>query len=113
MTLKKIVFMLILGGLLSSCQIDNYEEPNGSIYGSLIDNITKETFQAEQPEGFKIKLFERGGRMNSPIVFSGKPDGTFENAWIFQNEYQVIPTEGAFFSVDTVTVNVGVRTEVN
>ncbi|MEX2593165.1 MAG: DUF3823 domain-containing protein [Anditalea sp.] len=113
MTLKKILFLLIMGAFFASCEIYNFAEPNGAIYGSLMDNITNETLQSEQPEGFNIKLYEEGGRMNSPIIFSGKPDGTFENAWIFQNEYKVIPTEGAFFPVDTAVVKVGDRTEVN
>ena len=115
MILRKIIILLIMitGILFSSCEIDNYEAPNGAIYGTLIDNITKETLQSEQPGGFNIKLFEKGGRMNSPIIFSGKPDGTFENALIFQNEYKVIPTEGAFFPVDTAVVNVGEGTEIN
>ena len=100
--------------LFASCfEIDNYDEPNGAIYGELIDDITNESFQSEQPNGFSLKLFERGGEMNSPITFWGRPDGTFENAWIFQNEYKVVPTEGAFFPVDTVVVQVGSQTEVN
>jgi hypothetical protein len=100
---------------MSSCEIekDNYQAPDGDIYGKLIDNITNLPLQSEQPNGFNIKLFEKGGQMNSPISFSGKADGTYENAWIFQNEYKVIPTEGAFFPIDTVVVNVGSRTEVN
>lgn len=112
MILKNIIFLLVIT-LFASCEIDNYAEPNGAIYGSIIDNITKETLQSEQPGGFNIKLYEKGGRMNSPIIFSGKPDGTFENTWIFQNEYKVIPAEGAFFPVDTAVVKVGGRTEVN
>src|SRR3989337_2921695 len=106
---KNIVFLLIIVivTLFTSCEIDNYAEPNGAIYGNIIDNITNETLQSEQPGGFNIKLYEKGGRMNSPIIFSGKPDGTFENAWIFRNEYKVIPTEGAFFPVDTAVVKVG------
>jgi hypothetical protein len=99
--------------LLSCSKIDNYDTPNGDIYGKLTDNITTESLQSEQPGGFNIKLFEKGGLINSPITFSGKPDGTFENAWIFQNEYKVLPTEGAFFTVDTVVVKVGAHTEVN
>jgi hypothetical protein len=113
MILRKITFLLILGTLLASCEIDNYEEPNGAIYGNLIDDITKEPLESEQPAGFNIKLYEKGGRMNAPIIFSGKPDGTFENAWIFRNEYKVVPTEGAFFPVDTAVVKVGERSEVN
>lgn len=111
---RNLLVGVCLCPLLFGCaEIDNYEPPNGGIYGVLTDNITKAGFQSEQPNGFSVKLFEKGGELNSPIVFSGKPDGTFENAWIFQNEYQVLPADGAFFPVDTATVQVGDRTEVN
>ena len=99
--------------VFSSCKLDNYDFPNGGIYGKLTDKITNENLQAETPNGFNVKLFEKGGRMNSPITFSGKTDGTFENTLIFQNEYKVIPCEGAFFPLDTVVMQVKARTEVN
>lgn len=98
---------------ISCDEIDNYEMPNGAIYGTLTDLMTDEGLQSEQPNGFSIKLYEKGGMKNLPISFFGKPDGTYENALIFQNEYKVIATEGAFFPVDTITVNVGSRTECN
>lgn len=108
------LWALIVIVLFASCNgIDNYDEPDGAVYGALTDEITNENFQSEQPNGFNIKLFEKGSEMNSPITFWGKPDGTFKNAWIFQNEYQVVPTEGAFFPVDTVVVQVREETEVN
>src|SRR5690606_23200320 len=111
---RNLVAGICLCAFLFACtEIDNYDPPNGSIYGALTDELTNEAFQTEQPNGFTIKLFEKGGELNSPIVFSGKPDGTFENAWIFQNEYKVVPTEGAFFPVDTATILVGERTEQN
>jgi len=94
-------------------KIDNYDRPNGGIYGKLIDKISNEQLQTEQPNGFIIRLFEKGGQTQSPIAFFGKPDGTYENAWIFQNEYKVLPTEGAFFPVDTVTISIGEYTELN
>lgn len=110
------IFLLIISiaAILFSCnEIDNYAAPNGDIYGKLTDNITNKPIQSEQPNGFTIKLFEKGGMLNSPIVFQGKSDGTFENSMIFQNEYKVLPTEGAFFTVDTAVVKVGSRTEAN
>lgn len=100
--------------IFASCaKIDNYSAPDGDIYGKLIDKITKKSLQTEQPNGFLIKLFEKGGMLNSPISFWGKPDGSFENANIFSNEYKVLPTEGAFFPVDTITAKVGKHTQVN
>jgi hypothetical protein len=100
--------------VIFSCKdIDNYNAPNGDIYGKLTDKMTNEGLQSEQPNGFSIKLFEKGSKMNSPISFHGKPDGTFENAMVFQNEYKVIPCEGAFFPIDSTVVKVGAKTEVN
>lgn len=111
---KNIIYLLVVIAVFTSCgKIDNYDAPNGAIYGKLTDKITNENFQAEQPNGFNIKLFEKGGLLNSPITFSGKPDGTFENKFIFQNEYKVLPCEGAFFTVDTATIQVGALTETN
>jgi hypothetical protein len=112
---KYIFILLFLITLFNSCgEIDNYDAPDGGIYGKLMDLITNDGLQTEAPNGFNVKLFEKGGMMNTPITFSGKPDGTFENAFIFQNEYKVLPVEGAFFAVlDTAVVQVGERTEVN
>jgi len=108
---------MILGTVLTSCgEIDNYDYPNGSIYGVLTDSITNEPLQSEQPNGFNVKLFEKGGVLSIPIVIAGRPDGSYENALIFQNEYKVLPTEGPFFEYtgrDTIKVQVGKRTEVN
>lgn len=111
---KYIIYFFAIIAIFASCaEIDNYDAPNGGIYGKLVDGITNENLQNDQPQGFVIKLFEKGSVMTSPIRFTGKSDGTYENAWIFQNEYKVLPDEGAFFPVDTVKVNIGSRTEVN
>ena len=110
-----IFFLIFVIVVVTSCgKIDNYDRPNGNIYGSLTDSLTNEALQSEQPNGFNIKLFEKGKALASPVTIAGKPDGTYENAWIFQNEYKVLPTEGAFFErKDTVIVQVGTQTEVN
>ncbi|MFD1143765.1 DUF3823 domain-containing protein [Larkinella insperata] len=111
---KRIMTSLLAGLILTSCsKIDNYVAPNGGIRGKLIDKITNEGLQAEQPNGFTVKLFEKGGKLNSPIAFQGKPDGTFENAFVFQNEYKVLVTEGAFFPIDTAVITIGASTENN
>jgi len=111
---KYIHTLLFVIPVLTSCgKIDNYGFPNGDVYGKVTDQITGEGIQAEQPNGFNIKLFEKGGMLNSPITTSGKPDGTFENALIFQNQYKVLACEGAFFTPDTIVAQIGDRTEVN
>lgn len=105
--------LFIISLLINSCEIDNYKFPDGCIYGKIIDNSTDEAIQSEQPSGFNIKLIEKGGLESTPITFSGKADGSFKNALIFQNEYKVAAVEGPFFNPDTVTVQVGSNTEVN
>lgn len=112
---KNIILFLFILSLLSACsKIDNYKAPDGGVYGKLTDLMTNEGIQTEQPNGYNIKLFEKGRSLNSPITFSGKPDGSFENVLIFQNEYKVLPVEGAFFPItDTAVVQIGKSTEVN
>lgn len=106
--------MFSIAALMSCSKIDNYKFPDGGIYGKLTDLMTNEGIQTEQPNGFNIRLFEKDKLINSPITFSGKPDGSFENVLIFQNEYKVLPIEGAFFPItDTVVLQVGKRTEIN
>jgi hypothetical protein len=111
---KSIIFILLAFSILSSCaKIDNYVAPDGGIHGVLTDKITKENFQSEQPNGFTVKLFERGGKLNSPITFQGKPDGSYENAFVFRNDYQLLVTEGAFFALDTANINITKGAETN
>lgn len=112
---NKIILLLFILAALSSCgEIDNYDFPDGGIYGTLTDLSTNEGIQSEAPNGFNIKMFEKGGLINTPITFAGKPDGTFENALVFQNEYKILPVEGPFFpTTDTAVIQVGARTEIN
>ncbi|GGC16846.1 hypothetical protein GCM10011386_05840 [Parapedobacter defluvii] len=112
MNISRII-IIVLSAVFASCSIDNYSPPNGGIHGKLIDKITSKNFQTQQPNGYNVLLFEKGGSQNIPLVIPGKPDGTFENSYIFQNEYKVVVTEGAFFPLDTVTVQVGERTQVD
>src|SRR5690606_8567145 len=110
---RNYIFFVCLLGIITACEIDNYDPPNGGIYGRLIDSLTQKNFQTQQPDGFNVRLYEKGWSTNNPLTISGKPDGTFENAYLFQNEYRVSISEGAFFPIDTMTVQVGKRTELN
>jgi hypothetical protein len=114
--IRKNIFILLFGvaAFISCTKIDNYKAPDGDVYGKLTDLMTNEGIQSEQPNGFNIKMFEKGWLMSTPITFTGKPDGSFENALVFQNEYKILPVEGPFFPItDTAVVQVGSRTEVN
>lgn len=102
--------------LLTSCfntDVDNYDGPNASIEGQVIDNVTNEGIQTEQPNGFRVRLIESGYVNMIPIDFWGKPDGSFRNTQLFANEYRVIPIEGPFVMPDTARINISGSTEVS
>lgn len=102
--------------LLASCfgnDIDNYDGPNAGIEGQVIDNVTNEGIQTEQPNGFRVRLLESGYVNVIPIDFWGKADGSFMNTQLFSNEYRVIPIEGPFIVPDTAKINVNGLTTVS
>ncbi|MGC3946447.1 MAG: DUF3823 domain-containing protein [Chryseolinea sp.] len=102
--------------LLTGCfntDIDNYDGPNASIQGQVIDNVTGEGIQTEQPNGFRVRLIENGYINVIPIDFWGKADGSFRNTQLFSNDYRVIPIEGPFLKPDTARITISGATEVS
>jgi hypothetical protein len=98
--MKKIVYSLLTVCCmvcLYSCAIDNYDEPDCTIYGTVIDDATGKPIQSQQPNGFKIRLMEYSwSETPQPLDFWGMADGTFRNTKIFAGEYGVQPIDGAF-----------------
>lgn len=114
--MNKIIFCLfsaILVVLVASCElleVDTYSTPDATLKGSLKD-ASGNPFITQQPNGFKIRLIEEGS--SQPRDFWGKPDGTFFNSKIFEGTYKIVPTEGAFFSVDTVRMEISGTTTID
>lgn len=94
--------------IISSCtKVDNYEAPNETLKGSVIDNITGKPILTEQPNGFRIKVVEKSWSENAqPEYFWGKPDGTFTNTKLFAGTYEITPVDGAFFDAVPQTINI-------
>ncbi|HEY0669578.1 MAG TPA: DUF3823 domain-containing protein [Sphingobacteriaceae bacterium] len=118
MKIKSIIYILSCFSLflISSCtEDDNYDGPNATIKGAIIDDITKLPIQTEQPNGITIRMLETKYSNPSNIDFWAKADGTFENAAMFSGEYSIVPFQGPFFpsSVAAKEVNVSGTTEVN
>ncbi|MBO5297587.1 MAG: DUF3823 domain-containing protein [Candidatus Homeothermus sp.] len=101
-----VIFSVIILGC-QACGIDNYDEPNAGIYGTLIDSETGEAVQTEQPDGARIELMDLAYDNPIPLQFWVKADGTFRNVALFNGKYDVRPYEGPFFPVEaeTVTLN--------
>ncbi len=110
--MKKRIYLIvsILLVFISSCEIDNYEAPTETLQGVLADSEGN-PFITEQPNGFQIKIIEDGS--STPRSFWGKADGTFLNTKIFKAKYKVIPTNGAFFPLDTVDTVIKGETTLN
>ena len=95
------------GVLLSSCEVDNYPAPDGTLTGTVIDATTNQGFVTQQPNGFRIRYEETSwGENPQPENFWVKPDGTFRNTKIFAGTYRVSPVEGPFLSVEPKTVEI-------
>jgi len=114
--MKKLNIIIIIAGIMLTfgcSKIDNYNTPDSGIYGEVIDNITGKPIQTEQPNGFRIKIIEKGYENPIPIFIWGKEDGSFRNTKMFPNQYEILPVEGAFFEPSSQTVNLNGLAEVN
>lgn len=116
--MKLINSIIILACVVSltSClntDIDNYDAPNSGVQGQVIDNVTNEGIQTEQPNGFRVRLIENGYKNVIPIDFWGKADGSFRNTQLFSNEYRVVAIEGPFVMPDTARISINGLTDLN
>lgn len=116
MKLKQIIIYSFIGLLfmLPSCKQDNYPTPDAGIEGAIINSVTGENIQTEQPNGIKIRLIEtKYGSNSTPNDFWCSASGAFKSTTVFAGEYRVVPIEGAFFPADTALVNISGLTAVN
>ncbi len=100
--MKKILYylsccILLFAGYSCSTDIDNYDEPQETLKGEVIDKNTMKPMQTEVSDaGIRLKLMEYSWSDNpTPYYFYCKQDGTFNNTKIFKGTYNVVP-QGAF-----------------
>ena len=104
--MKKILsYTLIASGLLlaSSCsffKLDNYEAPEETLRGSVVDIQTGAPVLTDQgSEGIRVRLTETSWEGNvNPQDFYCMPDGTFQNTKLFEADYN-IRVDGAFIPI--------------
>ncbi|GHS91465.1 hypothetical protein FACS1894203_2270 [Bacteroidia bacterium] len=113
--MKKIIYSLILSVVFLgfyACEDDNYDMPDETFRGKIIDKDTGETLQTEiGGNGIRIRMMEYSWSDNpQPYDFYCMMDGTFNNTKIFKGSYGIIPA-GAFVPVpETQPVEIkGVR----
>lgn len=99
--------------LANSCELDNFDGPNASLTGSIIDSETGEPVQSDLIEGTTIKIIEHGYDPVSPQYLRVKSDGSYANTMLFSNTYTVQPDVRNFVQVDAQDVKIGKDTKLD
>lgn len=111
-TIKYNLIILVMV-IFASCELDNYDEPNATFTGKIVDVQTGETIQTRQPNGIQIRLWEDG--FENPVSYGmwAKNDGTFRNTKLFAGTYEVTVEAGPFHNTATQTVTLKAGNEVD
>lgn len=111
--LNLITIIIATAGMLTSCELDNYEGPTAELSGSIIDQETKELVQQDIIRGTEIKIIEHGYDPVAPQYLRVKTDGTFTNRMLFANTYTVQPERGNFVPVEAQEIRIEGKTELD
>lgn len=88
-------------GLNSCMETDNFDEPEASIHGRLIDATTGENYLTDQGD-VHIRIWEKSYRDNpTPQDLAVKMDGTYNREHIFAGTYDMLPYDGSWWPCDT------------
>jgi hypothetical protein len=116
--MKKVIIpitLILFVACITSCSksIDTYAAPSETLTGSIIDSITGQPIQTEQPDGIRLQMLETSWSDNPiPWYFWVKPDGTFNNTKVFAATYTITPVDGPFFPIEGTTVDVKGTTNI-
>lgn len=101
------IFIVFIISATSCMEIDEYDAPNQSLAGEVIDINTGQPIQTEQGNGIRIRLEETSWSDSpSPTYFWVRQDGTFQNNKLFRGTYTVTPVDGPYFPVEGKSVEV-------
>lgn len=101
-----IAALCILCGF-TACEIDNYDEPEAGIAGTIIDSTTGQPLQtAAGKTSMQIRIWEDSWAKGdssitvTPQDLNMRQDGTFYNNKLFAGDYTVAAFQGAFYPLD-------------
>ncbi|MEN8155533.1 MAG: DUF3823 domain-containing protein [Bacteroidota bacterium] len=106
-----LYIIAILGLLVSACELDNYDAPDASFFGSIIDMDTNEPIPQDLIQGSVIDYIELGFENPQIQQLRFKADGTFRNNLMFSGSYEVQPVRGNFLEVPVETIEISGDTE--
>jgi hypothetical protein len=106
--------LLLVAGMASCAEDDNYPAPAETFKGSIVDAVTGEPFQtAIGGTGVRIKMMEYSwSDTPTPYYMYSMMDGSFNNERIFKGEYGITP-EGAFVAVPEERIQISGTVEKN
>lgn len=114
--MKKInhyIAILFIVFALNACKLDNYEAPNATLYGSIIDKETNELVEQDIINGTKIVIIESGFDNPQEQFLVVKNDGTYRNTMIFANKYTVQPKRGNFVEIEAQELEIKGETKLD
>ncbi|WP_080905547.1 DUF3823 domain-containing protein [Parabacteroides sp. Marseille-P3160] len=110
---KYFLLISVAAFTISSCGLDNYDEPKSKIFGKITYNGEMLNLRGTG-EAVQVQLYQDGYELRDNITAYVGQDGTFE-ALLFDGEYKVVTKDnnGPWVnSRDTVVVNLKGTTEV-
>lgn len=113
--MKKIKYTLLalllpVAGLLSSCELDNYEGPDSELTGRFIDKDTRELVQQDLIRGTVIKITEHGYDPVVPQYLRAQTDGSYADKLLFANTYTIVPERGNFVPLEPQDIQIKGKT---
>jgi hypothetical protein len=111
-TVKYKFLLLLIVSLYMGCEIDNYDAPNGGLYGQIIDAATGEPVQQPVPseQGLRLRFYEAGKENSREQHFYAQMDGSYRNSHIFNGPIRLVLEQRNFFPVDTIDILVNGQT---
>lgn len=97
-----IIVAVISTVFLASCDLDNYDGPNASIYGVVKDIKTGEFIQQDVENGSKIIIKELGFQNPEEQQMIFKETGEYRNNLVFSADYDIYFNESNFVKPDTL-----------
>ncbi|WP_166444643.1 DUF3823 domain-containing protein [Dyadobacter bucti] len=107
----RFFLLLIIAGIMSSCEVDNYEPPSAELHGSFIDQDTKEPVPSAIVNGTLIQLIEQGwveNQTNITQTLVVRNDGSYQNSMVFPGKYKIAVVNGNFQPIAPIEL-----TEIN
>ena len=117
-TIFKYIFLLPALMLATSCEKDNYEEPEAGIFGQVYDHHGKPLQVAIGQGSMSIRIVERSyaqgdpNKVVTPQYLNLHQDGSFINNKLFAGVYEALDDDQTPYT-EVVDLRDGVRRQVN